>query len=168
MRITSLIISSILLTLSFSVKAKYANVCAIKPILSQNSCNGLNDSTIITQLADKNIYKLIISGKEDKIKRYFREISADELLKADSGAITKAFKRLNTNDKVTRAIWILEEVKNRNLEMRAYVYTELLKVDFGKPSFFLNHMINNYFTNYTEKEITLSEKVRKLHGRMNR
>lgn len=168
MRITSLIISSILLTLSFSVNAKCTNTRTLKPKLSENSSNGLNDSTIINQPADKNIYKLIISGKEDKIKNYFREVSANELLKVDSGAFTKAFKRLNTNDKVTRTIWILEEVKNRNLEIRAYVYNELLKVDFGKPSFFLNHMINNYFTNYTEKEITLSEKVRKLHSRMNR
>lgn len=168
MRIISLIISSILLTLSFSVNAKCTNTRTLKPKLSENSSNGLNDSTIITQLADKNIYRLIISGKEDKIKNYFREVSANELLKVDSGAFTKAFKRLNTNDKVTRTIWILEEVKNRNLEIRAYVYNELLKVDFGKPSFFLNHMINNYFTNYTEKEITLSEKVRKLHSRMNR
>lgn len=168
MRITSFLISSILLTLSLSVNAKHTNAYTIKPILSQNSGDGLNDSTTVAQQADKNIYKLIISGKEEKIRSYFKEVTADELLKADSGAITKAFKRVNTNDKVTRTIWILEEVKKRDVEIRAYVYNELLKVDFGKPSFFLNHMINNYFTNYPEKEATLSEKVRKIHGKMNR
>ena len=117
---------------------------------------------------NKNIYKLIMSGQENAIKKYFRTVAIDDLIKSDSGAILKAFKRLNTNDKVTRTIWILEELKNRNIEIREYVYNELLKVDFGKPSFFLNHMINNYFTNYTENEVPLAEKVRKLHGKMNR
>lgn len=167
MRITPLIISSILLTLSLSVKAKHTVVNTLKPIY-QNSCVGINDSLINAQQTDKKIYKLIISGKEDKIKGYFREVSADELSRADSGAFAKVFKRINTNDKVTITIWILEEVKNRDLEIRASVYNQLLMVDFGKPSFFLNHMINNYFTNYPEKEATLSEKVRKLHGKMNR
>lgn len=163
-----LIISSIVLTLSFSLSNTIANAHGVKSLIPQISCNGLNDSIATAQYADKNINKLIISGKEEKIRAYFKAVTADELLKVDSGAIAKAFKRINTNDKVTRTIWILEEVKNRSIEIRAYVYNELLKVDFGKPSFFLNHMINNYFTNYTEEEIALSEKVKKLHGKMNR
>ncbi|RPH33399.1 MAG: hypothetical protein EHM93_05465 [Bacteroidales bacterium] len=156
MRIIRFIFAGILITFSFSLFAEH----------KQFAFQVDNDTT--NYAVNKNIYRLITNGIEKEIKNYFSAVSLDELIKSDSGAIVKAFKRINTNDKVSRTIWILEEVKNRNVEVRAYVYNELLKIDFGKPSFLLNHMINNYFTNYTEKEITLSEKVRKIHKKMNR
>ncbi len=154
MRITLLLKAVILMATSNSIYAQ--------TILNNK------DTSIIVTAKPTNIYKLILSGQENAIKKHFKTVSFDELIKADSGAIVRAFKRLNTNDKITRTIWILEEVKNREIEVRAYIYNELLKIDFGKPSFFLNHMINNYFTNFTENETSLSEKVRKLHGKMNR
>ena len=156
------------MTLSLSVSANVASIHSRKAIPCHCNYRELKDSTIDTQPVEINVYKLIISGKEEKIKKYFREATAEELLKTDSGAIAKAFKRLNTNDKVSRTIWILEETKGRNIEIRDFIYNELLKVDYGKPSFFLNHMINNYFTNYNETDTLLSGKVRKLHGKMNR
>ena len=154
MKIIHFLIAGILMAISNSIYAQ--------PNLNQK------DSSIIYTAKNTNIYKLILAGRESDIKNHFRIVSFDELTKSDSGAIGKAFKRLNTNDKVTRTIWILEEVKNRNIEIRAYVYNELIKIDFGKPSFFLNRMINNYFTNCPENEVSLAEKVRKLHGKMNR
>ncbi len=120
------------------------------------------------QSEDKNIYKLITSGQENEVKKYFNEITLDELISSDTGNIVKAFKKLNTKEKVTRTIWILEEVKNRTFEIKKYVYEELEKVDYNKPSFFLKQLINNYFTNLNEKEVTLTEKVAALQKKMNR
>ena len=154
MRIFRLLITGILMAASAS---SYA----------QSTPNN-NDSLLTISQKNINIYKLIIAGKESEIKKYFNTVSLDDLIKSDSGAIAKAFKRINTNDKVTRTIWVLEEIKNRNVEVRSYVYSELLKADFGKPSFLLNHMINNYFVNFKESDTTLIEKVRKLQRKMNR
>jgi len=126
------------------------------------------DFYINPQLGDTNIYKLITTGKETEIRKYFRAVTLDELAASDSATIIKALNRLNTNDKVTRTIWILEEVKNRNLEIKRYVYLELGKVAYNKPPFFLKQMINNYFTNFHEKEDTLLEMVSVLQKRMNK
>ncbi|NVO08983.1 MAG: hypothetical protein HXX16_03380 [Bacteroidales bacterium] len=120
------------------------------------------------QSVDKNIYKLIATGQENEIKKYFNEITLDELTRSDTGNIVKAFKRLNTKEKVTHTIWILEEVKNRTLDIKKYVYEELEKVEYNRPSFFLKQLINNYFTNFNEKEITLAEKVTALQNKMNK
>jgi hypothetical protein len=89
-------------------------------------------------------------------------------MRSDTGNIVKAFKKLNTKEKVTRTIWILEEVKNRTFEIKKYVYEELEKVEYNKPSFFLKQLINNYFTNLNEKEVALNEKVAALQKKMNR
>jgi len=120
------------------------------------------------QSENKNVYKLIATGQESEIKKYFKEITIDELIRSDTGNIVKAFRKLNTKEKVTRTIWILEEVKNRTFEIKKYVYEELEKVDYNKPSFFLKQLINNYFTNLNEKEVTLTEKVAALQKKMNR
>ena len=86
------------------------------------------DSSSSVPSVNKNIYKLIISGQENAIKKHFRTVSFEELIKSDSGAIVKAFKRINTNDKVTRTIWILEEVKTQDIEVRAYIYNDKIQV----------------------------------------
>jgi len=119
-------------------------------------------------IENKKIMKLIVNGKENEIKEYFKNILAEDLLKTDNGTIVKAFSKLNANDKITHTIWILEEVKNRQVDIREYVYTELGKVDFNKPTIVLRHLINNYFTNYSEKEAALAEKVSALQHKMNR
>ena len=119
-------------------------------------------------IENKKIMKLIASGKENEIKDFFRNITSEELLKTDNGTIVRAFSKLNSNDKVTHTIWILEEVKNRQIEIREYVYTELEKVDFNKPTIVLKHLINNYFTNYHEDEAALAEKLSALQRKMNR
>ncbi len=176
MRITSSLIISILLTFSLSISPDriYSAIQISRIVPLQINAHrdysnfGCNNSPFISQLEDRDINKLIISGKEDEIKQYFNEVTADELMRSDSGAIVKAINRLNTNDKVTRTIWILQEVKNRTVEIKTYIYSELIKVEYGKPSFFLKHMINNFFTNYNENEVTLLEKVRKLQKKMNR
>jgi hypothetical protein len=120
------------------------------------------------QSEDKNVYKLIATGQESEIKKYFNEITIDELMRSDTGNIVKAFRKLNTKEKVTRTIWILEEVKNRTFEIKKYVYEELEKVEYNRPSFFLKQLINNYFTNLNEKEVSLTEKVAALQKKMNR
>lgn len=158
MRIIRLIVTSILVAYSILLSAdNSANVFQVK---------SSNDTTISP--LDLDIQRLIVKGVEREIKKYFSTASLAEIIKSDSGAIVKAFKRINTNDKVTRTIWILEEVKNRKGDVREYIYNELLKVDYGKPSFILNHMINNYFVNYKEIDSALTDKVRKLQRKMNR
>ena len=117
---------------------------------------------------NKEIMKLIVNGKENEIKEYFKTISAEELIKSDNGTIARTFGKLNTNDKVTHTIWILEEVKNRPFEVKQYVYAELIKIDYNKPTMVLRHLINNYFTNYNEKEVELVEKITALQRKMNK
>ncbi len=176
MRIKYSFIICILLPLFLSLSTERAySAIQIKKLVSLQpdaytdySYSGCNNSHLSLQLKKLDINKLITKGKEDEVKQYFKEVTSDELMSADSGAIVKAFNRLNTNDKVTRTIWILQEVKNRTIEIKTYVYSELIKVEYGKPSFFLKHMINNYFTNYNESEATLLEKVKKLQKKMNR
>jgi hypothetical protein len=124
--------------------------------------------TIDNKQITSNISKIIISGREEKIKKFFREVTFEQLVRNDSGSIPKSFRKLNTNDKVSRTIWILEEIKKRDTELRNYIYTELLKVEYGKPSMLLNHMINNYFVNFDEEDTTLMDKIRKLQSKMNR
>lgn len=131
--------------------------------------NNLSNDTISRAISkDISLYKLILSGNEAQIKKYIKGVAPDMLLKVDSGTIAKAFNKLNTNDKVSRTIWILEEAKNREPNVRAYIYSELLRIDFGKPSYLLNHMINNYFVNFIEKDESLYLKIRRLHSKMNR
>jgi len=153
MRIVHFLISGILLTLSLSVFAQ------IPKCLSDSS-------TFFT--IDKDIYKLITTGQEVEVKRYFQQITFDELIKSDSGVIVKAISKLKSNDKVTRTIWILEEVKNRSFAIKKHLYTELEKVDYKRPSFVLRQLINNYFTNFNETEDTLLLKVSALQKKMNK
>lgn len=120
------------------------------------------------ELKQKDLYHLIIYGQEDGIKKFFREATHDELIKSDSGNLVKALNRLNAKDKVTHTIWILEEIKVRDFEIKKYVYEELGKVDYNKPTFFIKQMINNYFTNFNEKEISLAGKINALQRRMNK
>ncbi len=166
MKIKSFIILSFLLSLFISVDANCLHFNK-KSSIPVNKINEFIDTTTNKPIAI-NISKIILSGKEDKIKKFFREVSLEQLGRNDSGTMVKSFRRLNTNDKVSRTIWILEVVKNRDAEFRNYIYTEFLKVDYGKPSILLNHMINNYFVNYNEGDTTLTDKVRKLQRKMNR
>lgn len=153
MRKNLLLISGILLILSTSVLASSR----------LNFTSSLNDSIEV-----KGIFKLIFTGQESEIKEYFKNVTFNELAKSDSGSIVKAINFLHTKDKVTHTIWILEEIKNRNFDLRNYIYTELGKVDYNKPNFMTRQLINNYFTNYVEKEVTLIEKVNALQKKMNR
>ncbi len=131
--------------------------------------NILSNDTITRSInSDLSLYKIILSGNEVQLKKYIKAVSSEMLMKIDSGTIAKALNKLNTNDKVSRTIWILEEAKNRDPNVRAYIYSALLRVDYGKPSYLLNHMINNYFVNFGEKEEFLYLKIRKLHSKMNR
>ncbi len=166
MKIKSFIILSFLLSLFISVDANCLHFHK-KSSIPINKINELIDTTTNKPIAI-NISKIILSGKEDKIKKFFREVSLEQLGRNDSGTMVKSFRRLNTNDKVSRTIWILEVAKNRDAEFRNYIYTVFLKVDYGKPSILLNHMINNYFVNYNEGDTTLTDKVRKLQRKMNR
>ena len=167
MRIKLIIILSILLTLSSVVLSKNSD-SHFNHFFSLKINSIPNDSAIISQHTDNGFYKLIILGKEEKIKKYFREVTLETLCKNDSGTIAKAFNRINTNDKVTKTIWILEEIKNRNPEIRAYVYNELLRINYKKPPFLLKHLINNYFTNYNEPIDTLKTRINKLQKKMNK
>lgn len=132
------------------------------------SITSSNDNSLNISFDDSKVYKLIANGKENDIKQYFGNVSFDELVRSDNGAIVKAFSKLSTNDKVTHTIWILEEVKNRSLDIKKHAYTELEKVDYNRPSFFLKQMINNYFTNFNEKEVALLETVSALQKKMNK
>lgn len=154
MRKVHFLFVGIFLALSFSVNAMHE-------VLS-------NRNSTTDTLKGKNLYKLITTGQENEIKQYFRIVSFDELVKSDSGTMVRAINKLKTNDKVTRTIWILEEVKSRPVEIRCQVYNELGKVEYNKPSFFLKQMINNYFTNFIENEDTLLGKVSVLQKKMNR
>ncbi|NOU16678.1 MAG: hypothetical protein HOO91_03885 [Bacteroidales bacterium] len=176
MRKVHFIIIGILFTLppTLFAQSKSSIILADNLLITHSvKCCGLDNCSYYhlkgnPQPEDKNIYKLIAIGQENEIKKYFNEITLDELMRSDTGNIVKAFKKLNTKEKVTRTIWILEEVKNRTFEIKKYVYEELEKVDYNKPSFFLKQLINNYFTNLNEKEVTLTEKVTALQKKMNR
>lgn len=126
-----------------------------------------NNSTVITPESNE-IYRLITNGIENDIKKYFKEVDLAELIRSDNGSILKAFNKLNPNDKVTHTIWVLEEIKNRTPEIKRYVYSELEKVDYSKPSFILKQLINNYFTNFNEMDDSLMEKVVNLQKKMNK
>lgn len=119
-------------------------------------------------IQEKDIYTLITAGQEIDVKSYFKGIAIDELIRSDSGSMVRAISKLKTNDKITRTIWILEEVKNRTVDIKYYVYTELERVDYRRPSFVLRQLINNYFTNYNETETALLDKVNALQKKMNR
>ena len=126
-----------------------------------------NDTLITISSNSKNIYKLITHGKEKVIRDYFKSVTFDELVRADSGDIARAITWLRAKEKVTHAIWILEEVKNCSIDKRGYVYTELEKAEYGRLPFFLKTMVNNYFTNFNEKEVTLQRRVSALQRKMN-
>jgi len=158
MRIKILIILIILPFHSNSIFAKSSN----SQFLFQNP---RLDTLVVEK--QQNIVKIINSGNESRIKKYFREVSASELLKIDSGTIAKAFSKLRANDKVSRTMWILEEVKNRNVEIREYVYKELTRIDYKRPVMVLRHLVNNYFTNYLEPIDSLKLRVNALQRKMN-
>lgn len=158
MRIKLLIIPIIL---SFHSNSIFANNTNFHFLL----LNPYPDTLIVEK--QQNIVKVINSGNETKIKKYFREVSASELLKIDSGTIARAFSKFRTNDKVSRTMWILEEIKNRNVEVREYVYKELARIDYKRPVMVLRHLVNNYFTNYVEPVDSLKLRVNALQRRMN-
>lgn len=162
----SSIIISFLLSLFLTLNANCLDFQE-KILISINYANKVIDTVDNKQITN-NISIIILSGREEKIKKFFREVTFEQLVKIDSGSIPKSFRKLNTNDKVSRTIWILEEIKKRDTELRNYMYTELLKVEYGKPSMLLNHMINNYFVNFDEEDTTLLDKIRKLQSKMNR
>ena len=126
----------------------------------------VNDSLMPVLSKEKNIYKLIIAGQENEIKKYFNHVSLDELIQSDSGAIVKAINKLNTKNRVTHSIWILEAAKSRTPDIRKYIYTHLLLVEYNKPNFMLKTLINNYFTNFHEQEDSLLNQVSSLHRNM--
>lgn len=111
-----------------------------------------------------NVYQIILSGKEAKVKSYFREV--EEFDSVCTEQIFKAFTKLNAKSKVTHTIWILEEVKNRSTDIREKIYSTLLKVNYPKPAYLLKPMINGYFTNYREPEDSLAKQVNALHWSM--
>lgn len=159
MRIRLLIALCFLFILSNSLFAKNSGL--------QSLTTKLPNDTLIAEKR-QSIVKLITSGNEERIKKYFREVSASELLKIDSGTIAKAFIKLKASDKVSRTLWILEEVKNRSSEIREYVYKELGRIDYKRPVMVLRHLVNNYFTNYVEPIDSLKMRVDALQRRMNK
>jgi hypothetical protein len=142
-----LLITGILLTFSFSLFAQ--------------TTASTSDSVV-----DKDIYKLIVTGKENEIKDYFKDVTLEVLTRSDNGAIVRGINRLNSNNKVTHTIWILGGVKNSSIDVRRYVYTELEKIEFGKYPYVIKTLVNNFFFNFDEKEVTLTEKVSKIQKKM--
>ncbi|MHC1703316.1 MAG: hypothetical protein AB9846_05355 [Tenuifilaceae bacterium] len=122
--------------------------------------------TITVSSKDTDIYKLIVGGKEDLIKNYFSSVAFDVLVNQDNGAIVRAITRLNSNNKVTHTIWILNGIKNSTVDVRSHVYTELEKIEYGKLSFVLKTLVNNFFVNYNEEELTLKRKVDSIQKKM--
>jgi len=122
--------------------------------------------TITISSKDTDIYKLILGGKEDEIKNYFSSVTFDVLTNQDNGAIVRAITRLNSNNKVTHTIWILNGIKNSTFDVRSHVYTELEKIEYGKLSFVLKTLVNNFFVNYNEEELTLKRKVDSIQKKM--
>jgi len=151
MRLNNILIVAILMILSIPTNAQCPS--------------SIKDTSSIVS-TDTDIYKLIVSGQEVDVKNYFKNIPLEELIRSDSGAVVRAINRLKSNDKVTHTIWILEEVKNRNIELRRHIYDELNKVEYSRPPFLLKPFINSYFTNYTEPEDSLVDKVKALHKKM--
>ncbi len=74
--------------------------------------------TLTVSSKDTDIYKLILGGKEDEIKNYFSGVNIDELVCQDNGAIVRAITRLNSNNKVTYTIWILNGIKNSTVDIQ--------------------------------------------------
>ena len=148
----------------FQTGCKGTNHFTSKPLAIQEQ----NDSTDTTKVLNKDIYKLIKGGVESDIKAYFRETPYETIVLSDSGAIVSALNKLNPKEKVTHTIWILEEVKNRPFDIKKYIYSQLEKVNYSKPSFVLKQLINNYFVNFNENEPALSEKVSSIQKRMNK
>lgn len=134
--------------------------------ISAQSADSIKVNTSDTLFVGCNFYKTILSGVETKIRNCIKQVSLSQLNKSGSAEIVRALNKLSTKDKVSHTIWILEEVKNRSVEIRSQVYSDLLKVDYTKPSVLFKPMINSYFTNYKEPEDSLAKQVSLLHGRM--
>ena len=131
-------------------------------VFAQESVSNLKASSD-TLVEECGVYSIILSGVETKIKNYFRVVTLEELNNQCCENIVKAFVRLSPKDKVTHTLWILEEIKARQLDIRAKVYSCLLDVDYPKPNFFIKTMVNNYFTNYKEPDDSLAKQVSRLH-----
>lgn len=134
-------------------------------LFSQECISNLKSSSD-TLVKECNIYTIILSGKELNIKNYFKTIESDDLSSQCCNEIVDAINKLNSKDKVTHTIWILEEVKNRSIDIRGKVYLTLLKVNYPKPAYVLKPMINSYFTSYREPEDSLAKQVNALHWSM--
>ena len=159
MKVKIIIALSTILLLSNSLFAKNSSLQSL-------TTKQPSDTSIVEKR--QTIVKIITSGNEERIKKYFREVSSSELLKIDSGTIAKAFSKLKASDKVSRTLWILEETKNRSSEIREYVYKELGRIDYKRPVMVLRHLVNNYFTNYVEPIDSLKMRVDALQRRMNK
>lgn len=134
-------------------------------LFSQECKSSLNSSSD-TLVKECNIYSIILSGKELNIKNYFNTIAYDDLSNQCCNEIVDAINKLNSKDKVTHTIWILEEVKNRSIDIRGKVYLTLLRVDYPKPAYVLKPMINSYFTSFREPDDSLAKQVNALHWNM--
>lgn len=134
--------------------------------LFSQECDGKMNSTSDTLHKGCGMHDIILSGKEISIKSYFNAVAYEDLSNQCCDEMINAFNKLIAKDKVTYTIWILEEVKNRSIDIREKVYSTLLKVDYPKPTYLLKPMINSYFTSYREPDDSLAKQVNALHWSM--
>ena len=134
--------------------------------LFSQECKGDSYFKSDTLYKECGAHDVILSGKELCIKNYFKVIAYEDLSNQCCESIVNAINKLNSKDKVTHTIWILEEVKNRSMDIREKIYSTLLKVNYPKPAYLLKPMINGYFTNYREPYDSLSNHVNVLHWSM--
>lgn len=134
--------------------------------LFSQECEGKSNSIPDTLHKECSVHDIILSGKELSIKSYFKTVAYEDLSNQCCDEILSALNELIAKDKVTHTIWILEEVKNRSIEIREKVYSTLLKVNYPKPAYLLKPMINSYFTSYREPDDFLAKQVNALHWNM--
>lgn len=113
-----------------------------------------------------DIRGVILSGVESRIRECFRTVSVQQLNCSGNQQIVDAVSLLGDKNKISHTLWILEETKTRPADIRALVYSSLLKVNYAKPNFFMKSMINSYFTNYQDSNDSLARQIRLLHGVM--
>ena len=134
--------------------------------LFSQECKGDSYFKSDTLYKECGAHDIILSGKELSIKNYFKVIAYEDLSNQCCEGIVNAFNKLNSKDKVTHTIWILEEAKNRSTDIREKIYSTLRKVNYPKPAYLFTPMINGYFTNEREPENSLAKQVNALHWSM--
>ncbi|HRX31645.1 MAG TPA: RICIN domain-containing protein [Tenuifilaceae bacterium] len=112
---------------------------------------------------------LIETKQTTSISEYLERISINKLVQEDNGdVIVNAMSELESNDQVNMCVYMMNgTVKNKNVEVRRYVYTKLANVSYKKPSFLFKTLLNKHFADFKETDPGLNFIVSNIHNKIN-